>query len=114
MFHSTLGATYKPLANPYERLCWMHASLIEIEGEALARDTMEAMGLTMATLDNNYRTPYRLQPDLQRDTRMLDLTGRSRLNEGYDNIRREALKLQHVLFETYGPFYPAPQDSGGP
>jgi hypothetical protein len=58
------------MSHHYERLCWMHTSLIEIEGEALARDTMEAVGLTMATLDNNYRTPYRLQPDLQRDTRM--------------------------------------------
>jgi len=110
---ASFGNLSQPYPHPYERLCWMHASLIEIEGEALARDTMEAVGLTMTTLDNNYRTPYRLQPDLQRDTRMLDLTGRSRLNEGYDNIRREALKLQHVLFETYGPFYPAPQDSGG-
>jgi hypothetical protein len=40
-----VAADRLPYPHPYERLCWMHASLIEIEGDALARDTMEALGL---------------------------------------------------------------------
>lgn len=106
----SFGNLSEPYPHPYERLCWMHASLIEIQGEALARDTLEAVGLTMATLDKNYQTPYLLQADLLRDTTMMELTGHSRLTEGYESIRREALKLQHTLFENYGPYYPAPQE----
>lgn len=107
---TSFGDLSKPYPHPYERLCWMQATLLEIEGEELANDTMEAVALTMAALDHNFQTPYTLEPQLKKDARVFDLTGHSRLSQGYASVTREARRLQGFLMNSYGPFYPAPQD----
>ncbi len=99
------GDLSQPYPHPYERLCWMLSSLVEQEGEGLAHEAMLALGLTMATLDTNFVTPHRIEPDLELDRRMKDLTGVSRLDEGYDNVRSEARRLRFI-YKQHAPFYP--------
>jgi hypothetical protein len=102
------GDLSQPYPHPYERLCWMLSSLVELEGEGLAHEAMLALGLTMSTLDHNFDTPHRTQPDLEAHKRMMELTGISTLDEGYDNIRAEARRLKFI-FEQHAPFYPGAQ-----
>lgn len=99
------GDLSQPYPHPYERLCWMLSSLVELEGEGLAKEAMLALGLTMSTLDHNFETSYRVEPDIQADSRLKELMGFSRLDEGYDNIRAETRRLK-LVFEQYAPFYP--------